>query len=1023
MALAQRISSISPDPMSNPNHPEAEASELSTACWKSLLFCPSACGALIDFVDTNALQVVGLVLFPLLGAISFLISAGKSLSRDFRAAHTDWFGQLAGGATGAAAEETGPMPPPPPSAPDWGAIASEAAFSCAASHPLVFLALDFAVGITAGLLILFWKDLQDWLQRRFGLHARQQYRPLPAAGSAEPDTKTSPPLFRRVSSVETSRVELQRVINQIEEIEIRMRVSRGARGEEHESKHHPQGNDEETVELAALIARREELELELTPSGGGPLLSSPSDDGDGPRDDHGVPVGNGGTSCLDRFARSNFAAVLRSSTNGLVTIAVYFADVVSDVQVALLLMRAGAIGWSDAAFVLLLGQFVAVYLRVLPYFGATFGASSIRYRVFLLLGFPFGIVLLDVLMFLEPFGLLAVLPLPMWLKQFIPAYKATRIIAEVTLESLPQCLLQSYIFVVVQRSVAAGTAGPAARAIHPFASLLPKSICISTVAMVKIWLELVQTSRQAGMSVRARFVQLWHVGAGLPLDALKKGAIAEWDCPRALDSSEMRPLLIALMSNSSLRRLNLAQSGLGWEVGGTGVTLLDAMAKSRACLTRLQSLTLSESGFELPVEQLRLGGEVAMAALHKCRFFGADGPRRLEILAMGDMLRRNRRPDLVTAREEEQSEVAVAMVEAARRQREGPSTAAGAASEREKGRVSPRVALSREEWELETKRMIVSGGLRRAQLQSLLRLDVLRGVGFSAGELHAAGFSLEEIKGEGHFTASELLSSNGLQPLCTVQTLQTLGYTVRELRDAKVPASALMEMGWPAEEMRKGGFSPAELRMGGYALEALKRAGYPLALLTKAGYSLAELRAVGTSPAELRSAGVKADAIRAAGFAVSEMVGAFAAKELINVGFTPKELRAGGMEAKHLRGAGGTWQAGVTTKVLAAAGYSIAELKAAGVKSKELEKAGFKLHELCTRGHSKAEDAGFSLAELRHDGYEWHELVIECKANYEELLAAGFDAGRKGDHTSSSMHADHQLFRNLKQIVPVKAEG
>ena len=39
-------------------------------------------------------------------------------------------------------------------------------------------------------------------------------------------------------------------------------------------------------------------------------------------------------------------------------------------------------------------------------------------------------------------------------------YKATRIIAEVVIESLPQCFLQSYIYVTVVHHVAAGTASP-----------------------------------------------------------------------------------------------------------------------------------------------------------------------------------------------------------------------------------------------------------------------------------------------------------------------------------------------------------------------------------------------------------------------------------------------------------------------------------------------------------------------------------------------------------------------------------
>ena len=80
------------------------------------------------------------------------------------------------------------------------------------------------------------------------------------------------------------------------------------------------------------------------------------------------------------------------------------------------------------------GQYLAVYFRALSYFRQTFGACSCMHVAFAAVGFPFGLLALDLLMFLELLGLLAVLPLPLWLKQFLPAYKATRIVIEVSLE-------------------------------------------------------------------------------------------------------------------------------------------------------------------------------------------------------------------------------------------------------------------------------------------------------------------------------------------------------------------------------------------------------------------------------------------------------------------------------------------------------------------------------------------------------------------------------------------------------------
>ena len=66
-------------------------------------------------------------------------------------------------------------------------------------------------------------------------------------------------------------------------------------------------------------------------------------------------------------------------------------------------------------------QFLAVWLRVLPYLHSTFGPDAAIYRLFCWLGFPFGMIALDFLMFLEPFGLLPIVPLPERMRQFIPA--------------------------------------------------------------------------------------------------------------------------------------------------------------------------------------------------------------------------------------------------------------------------------------------------------------------------------------------------------------------------------------------------------------------------------------------------------------------------------------------------------------------------------------------------------------------------------------------------------------------------
>ena len=85
--------------------------------------------------------------------------------------------------------------------------------------------------------------------------------------------------------------------------------------------------------------------------------------------------------------------------------------------------------------------------------------------------------------------------------------------------------------VVVIKHSEAGTAKPSELAMLDYAAVLPTSILISTIAMLKMWIEVVNGAQAAGLTIQAKARQLWDVGAGLPLDALKKGAIIEWTCP------------------------------------------------------------------------------------------------------------------------------------------------------------------------------------------------------------------------------------------------------------------------------------------------------------------------------------------------------------------------------------------------------------------------------------------------------------------------------------------------------------
>ena len=133
--------------------------------------------------------------------------------------------------------------------------------------------------------------------------------------------------------------------------------------------------------------------------------------------------------------------ILKNTISGVLTIYLYFMDLISDYQVTMLYYDAGAMTFAAISAGLLVGQFMVVWLRVLPYLQVTYGTESTFYRLFLYFGMPLGCFFFDALMFLGPFGLLPVIPMPEAMRLFVPAYGATRMIAEVLIEALPQWLM------------------------------------------------------------------------------------------------------------------------------------------------------------------------------------------------------------------------------------------------------------------------------------------------------------------------------------------------------------------------------------------------------------------------------------------------------------------------------------------------------------------------------------------------------------------------------------------------------
>ena len=504
-------------------------------------------------------------------------------------------------------------------------------------------------------------------------------------------------------------------------------------------------------------------------------------------------------SAVVQFLKGSFVKGVMRTFGGVVAISIYFADLISDVQVLVLLWSTGNYIWSWMSIFLLVAQFLVVYLRVIPYLVTTFGRDSALTVSFIWFGFPLGLFLLDGLMFLEPFGLLALLPFPEWLRQFVPAYKATRIIAEVAIESLPQCILQAYIYTIVIQHTAAGTASESEMALMEFASLLPKSILISIVAMLKTWIELVLAARQAGLTVGAKAVQLWQVGAGLPLDALKKGAILDFSCPYHLQEAEIPPLLDALGKNASLIRLDMSKSGLTWSgPSASAAPLVETVHKSAAALSELDTLCISQgSRFQIPIQKIRLGMPYALEALRAVPFFAPGGPWREEILLMGDLLRTNLNAAEVVGFEEAAGEQVAKLMADAR-----------------KGKVK------QEQYHATITRLMADGNLRRGHLVALVHAEVLRDIAFKPRELLSAGFRITELR-RGGYTAAEMRSS-GLR----AHELRSGGYAAAQLRAGQFPVGQLKQAGYSALELKEGGYQAHQLKAVGFTAEELKENGF-----------------------------------------------------------------------------------------------------------------------------------------------------------------------------------------------------
>ena len=79
-------------------------------------------------------------------------------------------------------------PPSPPSLPDfngWMHKTELSFYDFALAEPIIYLVVDLGLGFAIGALVLFWKDISEWLERRRLRAQRGSYQKLEDEEEAE----------------------------------------------------------------------------------------------------------------------------------------------------------------------------------------------------------------------------------------------------------------------------------------------------------------------------------------------------------------------------------------------------------------------------------------------------------------------------------------------------------------------------------------------------------------------------------------------------------------------------------------------------------------------------------------------------------------------------------------------------------------------------------------------------------------------------------------------------------------------
>eukprot|EP00945_MAST-04E_sp_MAST-4E-sp1_P000213 g213.t1 len=290
----------------------------------------------------------------------------------------------------------------------------------------------------------------------------------------------------------------------------------------------------------------------------------------------------------------------------VVNLGLYFLDVYTDVILCVTFYDNGHFAWFA----------VMATCIALPYLVAWLGTGVYltkerewKWALYLALTFVCPVFALAPLFFdfMMPFYRLFSSYLPGGLVVFMAQYEALRTLSEALLESLPQTILQLYIYFRC-----AGNMGNCSGITPEAGDVLFQSLIVSFVSIGFRVAQVYFETKKEKLSLKGYLKLLMEMGAGIPLRAITNNTVDTLNVSFALQPAQVTSLASALGHNRSIHVLDLS----GCNVDDEGCRLLAASIRK---MTGLREVDMSENNFG-PVGARDLGDAVGGARQYLSSF-------------------------------------------------------------------------------------------------------------------------------------------------------------------------------------------------------------------------------------------------------------------------------------------------------------------------------------------------------------------------------------------------------------------